>query len=106
MDPRKLKAFTDESATLRKPLAEQILNNAMLKDPPWIARRPEAHGGCFAKVATPAARRDDVAHLCEVHEVSRRWGHSVPDVDRPRVSCRSERRDDVGADVKVPPVAG
>ena len=32
--------------------------------------RSEAHGGRFAKVVTPAAKRDAVAHLRKAHRVS------------------------------------
>ena len=51
--PGRLKALEDENAKLKKLLAEQMLDNAMLR------------GRRLAKVVTPAARRDAVAHLCE-----------------------------------------
>ena len=36
-DARKLKALEDENAKLKKLLAEQMLDNAMLKGPAWLA---------------------------------------------------------------------
>ncbi|MEM9060717.1 MAG: IS3 family transposase [Pseudomonadota bacterium] len=81
-DARKLKVLEDENAKLKKLLAEQMLDNAMLKD---VASR---------KLVTPAAKRDAVAHLCKVHEVSQRRACSVLGVDRSSVRYRSVRPDD------------
>ena len=53
--------------------------------------RSEAHGGRFAKVVTPAARRDAVAHLRKVHQVGQRRACAVLGVDRSSVRCRSVR---------------
>jgi putative transposase len=63
-DARRLKALEDENAKLKKLLAEQMLDNAMLKD----VRK---------KMVTPAARREAVAHLCTAHQVSQRRACSV-----------------------------
>ena len=58
--------------------------------------RSEAHGGRLAKVVTPAAKRDAVAHLCNAHKVSQRRACSVLGVDRSSVRYRSVRPDDSG----------
>ncbi|MBT8153909.1 IS3 family transposase [Epibacterium ulvae] len=81
-DARKLKALADENAKLKKLLAEQILDNAMLKD---VASR---------KGVTPVQKRKAVGHLCEEHGVSQRRACDVLDVDRSRVRYRSIRPDD------------
>jgi putative transposase len=82
-DARRLKALEDENAKLKKLLAEQMLDNAMLR------------GRGFAKVVTPAARRDAAAHLVHsVHQVSQRRACSVLGVDRSSVRYRGVRPDD------------
>ncbi|MGR3759256.1 IS3 family transposase [Roseobacteraceae bacterium NS-SX3] len=81
-DARRLKALEDENAKLKKLLAEQMLDNAMLKD---VASR---------KVVTPAARREAVAHLCKAHQVSQRRACSTLGVDRSSVRYQSMRPDD------------
>ncbi|MCL5777890.1 IS3 family transposase [Limibaculum sp. FT325] len=81
-DARRLKALEDENAKLKKLLAEQMLDNAMLKD---VAS---------PKVVTPAARREVVAHLCSAHQVSQRRACTVLGVDRSSVRYRSVRPDD------------
>lgn len=58
-DARRLKAPGNENAKLRKPWAEQMSGSAMLRD-------------VESKMVSPAARRVAVAHLCEVHQLSRR----------------------------------
>ena len=58
-DARRLKTLEDENTRLKKLLAEGMLDNASLKD---IA----------AKMVTPDAKRDAVAHACLVHGVSQR----------------------------------
>ena len=45
-------------------------------------------------MVTPAARREAVAHLCKVHEVSQRRACSTLDADRSSVRYRSVRPDD------------
>lgn len=45
-------------------------------------------------MVTPAARREAVAHLCKVHEVSQRRACSILDADRSSVRYRSVRPDD------------
>ena len=50
-DARRLKALEDENARLKKLLAEQMLDDAILQD-------------VAAKMATPDARRKAVAHAC------------------------------------------
>ena len=68
--------------------------------------RSEAHGGRLAKVVTPAAKRDAVAHLCKVHEVSQRRACSVLGVDRSSVRYRSVRPDDADLRKAMRDVAG
>jgi hypothetical protein len=72
-DAKRLKALEDENAKLKKLLAEAMLDNAMLKD---IASK---------KMVTPAARRESVAHLRVVYEVSERRACSALGA-RPSVS--------------------
>ena len=54
----------------------------------------EAQGGRLAKVVTPGAKREAVAHLCREHEVSQRRACSVLGVDRSSVRYCSVRPDD------------
>jgi putative transposase len=56
-DAKRLKALEDENAKLKKLLAEAMLDMAMLKD-------------VAAKMVTPAARREAVAHLRSSFDVS------------------------------------
>ena len=81
-DARKLKALEVENNKLKKLLAKQMLNNAILKD---INSK---------KVVTPDAKREAVAHLCEEHEVSQRRACQVLNVDRSMVRYNSVRSDD------------
>ena len=66
----------------------------------WNAIGPRDNGECHvegcrvAKVVTPGAKRDAVAHLCKEHEVSQRRACSVLGVDRSSVRYRSVRPDD------------
>jgi putative transposase len=52
-DAKRLKALEDENAKLKRLLAESLLDKAALEGSP------------VAKVVTPAARREAVAHLVE-----------------------------------------
>ncbi|MFC3615139.1 IS3 family transposase [Lutimaribacter marinistellae] len=72
-DARRLKALEDENTKLKKLLAEQMLDNAMLKD---VASR---------KLVTPGVKREAVAHVCTAHQVSQRRACSVLGVDRSSV---------------------
>lgn len=56
-DARRLKALEDENAKLKKLLAEQMLDNAMLKD---VNSK---------NMVTPAAKRKAVVYLCDQHGV-------------------------------------
>ncbi|RYH05477.1 transposase, partial [Tropicimonas sp. IMCC6043] len=58
------------------------------------AGQRDAAGRCIKKMVTPAARRDAVAHLCKVHQVSQRRACSVLGADRSSVRYRSVRPDD------------
>lgn len=80
-DARRLKALADENARLKKLLAEQMLDNAILKD-------------FAAKTVTPDARRKAVAHACEVHGVSQRRACQALRIDRSTVRYTSIRPDD------------
>lgn len=68
-DARRLKALEDENARLKKLLAEQMLDNAILKD-------------VAAKMETPDARRKAVALACAEHGVSLRRACKALSVDR------------------------
>lgn len=80
-DARKLKALEDENAKLKKLLAEQMLNNTVLKD-------------VASKKVTPDVKRDAVAHACKADGVSQRRACDVLGVDRTSVRYRSIRADD------------
>ena len=58
--------------------------------------RSKAHGGRFAKVVTPAAKREAVAYLRKTRQVSEWRACSVLSVDRSSVRYRSVRLDDGG----------
>lgn len=58
-DARKLNALESENAKFKNLLAEQMLDNAMLRD-------------VNSKVVTPDGRRQAVAHLCVAHGISQR----------------------------------
>jgi putative transposase len=75
-DARKLKALEDETAKLKKLLAETMLDNAILKD------------------VAPDVKRDAVAHVCERHGVSQRRACEVLSIDRSSLRYRSIRPDD------------
>jgi len=60
-DAWRLKALEEEYAKLKRLLAEQMLDNAVLKD-------------LASKMATPVARRWAVAHAMHAHRVS--GGHA------------------------------
>ncbi|CAM5389248.1 IS3 family transposase ISRle4 [Afipia felis] len=81
-DARRLKALEDENARLKKLLAEQMLDNAILKD---VAAK---------KMVTPDAKRKAVARACEVHGVSQRRACQALKIDRSTVRYTSIRPDD------------
>src|SRR3546814_9337961 len=58
------------------------------------AGQRHAEGCRCKKMVTPAARREAVAHLCQVHEVSQRRACSVIAADRTSVRYRPRRPDD------------
>ncbi|CAK9033418.1 Insertion element ISR1 uncharacterized 10 kDa protein A3, partial [Durusdinium trenchii] len=78
-DARRLKALEDENATLKRLLAEQMLDNAMLKE---------------------------VASRTWEHEVSQRRACTVLGVDRSSVRYRSMRPDDADLRKAMKAVAG
>ncbi|WP_154674525.1 IS3 family transposase [Mesorhizobium erdmanii] len=81
-DARKLKALEEENAKLKKLLAEQMLDNAILKD---VAGK---------KMVTPDAKRSAVVHACDQHGVSQRRACKALFVDRSSVRYKSIRPDD------------
>ncbi|WP_425404068.1 IS3 family transposase [Hwanghaeella sp.] len=92
-DARRLKALEDENRRLKKLLAEQMLDNAILKD---VA---------FKKMVTPGAKRDAVLHVQAAFEVSQRRACKVLAVDRSSVRYRSIRPDDGPLREKIRAVA-
>ena len=58
------------------------------------ARQCGAEGSAVAKMVTPAARREAVAHLVEVHEMSERRACHVISADRSSIRYRARRPDD------------
>ena len=84
-DARRLKPLEDENAKLKKLLAEQMLDNAMLRDV------------TVKKVVTPAARRSVATHLMEAHDVSQRRACAAMGFDQFSIRYRSARPDDAEA---------
>lgn len=90
-DARRLKTLEDVAinpervyavdARLKKPLAEQRLDNGILKD-------------VAAKMVTPDAKRKAVPHACTVHAVSQRRACLALKIDRSTVRYTSTRPDD------------
>ncbi|WP_394100539.1 IS3 family transposase [Xanthobacter wiegelii] len=93
-DARRLKALEDENARLKKLLAEQMLDNAILKD---VAAK---------KLVTPDARRKAVAHACAAHGVSQRRACKALSVDRTSMRYRSIRPEDAGLREAMKAMAG
>jgi putative transposase len=82
-DAKRLKGLEDENGRLKKLLAEQMLDNAMLRD---INSK---------KMVTPVVKRKAVVQLMEVFQVSQRRACAVLQVDRSTVRYQSRRSDDV-----------
>ncbi|MFG1306054.1 IS3 family transposase [Xanthobacter autotrophicus] len=93
-DARRLKALEEENTWLKKLLAEQMLDNAILRDV------------SFKKMVTPDARRKAVAHACAAHGVSQRRACQALGVDRTSVRYRSVRPDDAPLREAMRAVAG
>lgn len=68
-DAHRLKALEEENGRLKKTLAEQMLDNAILKD-------------VNAKRGMPDSRRKAVAHACAAQRVSQRRACKAMGVDR------------------------
>ena len=83
LDAKRLRTLEDENGKLKKLLAEQMLDNAMLRD-----------HQC-KKMVTPAGKRQAVVHLCKAHGVSQRRACDVLQIDRSTVRYLSRRGDDV-----------
>jgi putative transposase len=81
-EAKRLRQLEDENAKLKKLLAVAMLDNAMLKE---ITAK---------KMVAPAVRREAVAHLEQVFEVSQRRACDVLGVDRTVVRYRSRRGHD------------
>jgi putative transposase len=58
-EAKRLKGLESENAKLKKLLADAMLDNAALKD-------------LLAKMVTPTAKREAVAHVCSAFELSER----------------------------------
>ena len=70
-DARRLRALEEENARLKRLLADTMLDNAVYKGP------------AFKKMATPAAKREAVAHLQTTLGMSERRVCAVVGADRP-----------------------
>ena len=81
-EARRLKMLTDENAKLKKLLAEAMLDNAMLKE---LNSK---------KMVTPVVKRQAVAHLGQLFEVSQRRACEVISADRTSMRYCSVRPDD------------
>jgi len=80
-DARRLKALEVESPKLEKLLAEQMLDDAILKD-------------VVAKMATPEARRIARGYASKEYGVSQRLACNARGVDRSSIRYASVRPDD------------
>ncbi|PTW50384.1 hypothetical protein C8N38_10418 [Rhodovulum kholense] len=81
-EAKRLKTLDDENAKLMTPLAAQMLSLAAMKEP------------VSKKVATPALKRDAVAHLRFLLGLSERWACRIAGADRKMVRCRAQRAPD------------
>src|SRR5690606_28174300 len=70
------------------------------------AGQRHAEGCRLKQMVTPAARREAVAHLCQVHEVSQRRACSVIEADRTSVRYRQRRPDDAALRARLHEMAG
>ncbi|MGQ5702863.1 IS3 family transposase [Sandaracinobacteroides sp. A072] len=93
-DARRLRSLEEENARLKRLLADAMLDNAMLKE---ISGK---------KVLTPGSKRQAVAHLQEVFEVSQRRACEALGVDRTTVRYVSRRSDDAEARTRIRELAG
>ena len=91
-DARGLRTLEQENARLKKPLADQMLDNAMLEE-------------INAKSFTPDPRREAVAHLQGAFEVSPDWfwrrARSALSVDQTMARSVSCRPDDAKARARI-----
>ena len=85
-EAKRLRALEDENAKLKRLLADAMLDNAGLKDLLSMAA-PK-------KMVTPAAKREAVAHLQALLDVSERRACRVIAADRTSIRYRSCRDDD------------
>lgn len=81
-DAKRLKALEDENGKLKKLLAESMLDASALRE--LLAK----------KMVGPATKREAVAHLREVMQMSERRACSVIAADRTSIRYRSCRPDD------------
>ncbi|WP_156356984.1 IS3 family transposase [Sphingomonas sp. Leaf38] len=81
-DAKRLRAFEEENARLKRLLADTMLDNAGLKD--LLSK----------KLVTPAAKREAVAHLQTALGMSERRACAVVGADRKSMRYRSRRADD------------
>lgn len=88
-DAKRLRSLEDETAKLKKLLAEAMLGK----------RDPE--GRQLPKVVTPAAERQAVAHACIEHDVSERRACQALSVDRSTVRYRGRRPDDGAVRLRI-----
>jgi putative transposase len=93
-DARRLQAPQDENGTLKKALAEAMLDNAILKD--VVAKKLVASG----------VRREAVVKACATHGVSRCRACQALAMDRSSVPHFSVRPDDFEARAEMNAVAG
>ncbi|MCC0065787.1 MAG: IS3 family transposase [Rhodovulum sp.] len=88
-DAKRLKTLDAENARLKRLYADAMLDNTGLKE--LLAK----------KMATPAARRDAVAHLRTSLEVSERRACTIIAADRSTVRYCSQRPDDAGVRARL-----
>ena len=83
-EAKRLRALEDENRKLKKLLAELMLDNAVLKE------------SAVKKMVGPVAKREAVAHLRGVLEMSERRACSLVAADRKMIRYRSRRPPDRG----------
>ncbi len=91
-EAKRLKQLEDESARLKRLLADAMLDTAALKD-------------LLGKMVTPAARRDAVAHLRTVFEMSERRACTVVGCCRMTVRYKAIRGEDAALRERIKAIA-
>ena len=93
-DAKRLRALEDKNGKLEKLLAEQMLDNAMLRDISSKNGDARSLPGNQYAVSMRGGKRKAVVHVMDVHQVSQRRACDVLQVDRSSVRYLPRRDDD------------